>query len=144
MDRNASNNSFSVGASRNRLHDATPAQPSQTQTAGEDLVEQFLAALDRSFQEHGREILHTVMTKRPRLYFRALVMLAQVQHRGSSKLSDLDRQRNRAEALLRLERRQVCGVAPQTVGIVRNNAVLLKSKHRRQSAGGRLAIRALP
>ena len=32
-------------------------------------------------------------------------MLAQVQNRGSSKLSDLDRQRNRAEALLRLEQR---------------------------------------
>jgi len=43
------------------------------------------------------------MTKRPRLYFRALVMLAQAQDRGSSKLSDLAKQRNRAEALLRLE-----------------------------------------
>ena len=30
-------------------------------------------------------------------------MLAQVQDRGSSKLSDLDKQRIRAEALLRLE-----------------------------------------
>ena len=32
-------------------------------------------------------------------------MLAQVQNRGLSKLSDLDKQRNRTEALLRLEPR---------------------------------------
>ena len=43
------------------------------------------------------------MIKRPRLYFRALVRLAQVQDGGASRLSDLDRQRNRAQALLRLE-----------------------------------------
>jgi predicted ThiF/HesA family dinucleotide-utilizing enzyme len=43
------------------------------------------------------------LINRPRLYFRALIMLAQVQDGGSSKLSDLDRQRIRAEALLRLE-----------------------------------------
>ena len=97
MDRKASKNGFSVGAER------TSAQPDQPQNAGKDLVEKFLADLDRSFQEHGREIFHWVMIKRPRLYFRALVMLALVQDRGSSKLSDLDRQRNRAEALLRLE-----------------------------------------
>ena len=77
------------------------ARPAEN--AGKDLVEKFLADLDRSFQEHGREIFHWVMIKRPRLYFRALVTLAQVQDRGSSKLSDLDKQRNRAEALLRLE-----------------------------------------
>ena len=97
MDRKASKNGFSVGAER------TPAQPGQPQNAGKDLVEKFLADLDRSFQEHGREIFHWVMIKRPRLYFRALVTLALVQDRGSSKLSDLDKQRNRAEALLRLE-----------------------------------------
>ena len=43
------------------------------------------------------------MTRRPKLYFRALVMLARVQHRASRRLSDLGRQRNRAEALRRLE-----------------------------------------
>ena len=101
MDRNASKNGFSVGA--DRLRHAIPAQPGQPQGAGKDLVEKFLADLDRSFQEHGREIFHWVMIKRPRLYFRALVMLALVQDRGSSKLSNLDKQRNRAEALLRLE-----------------------------------------
>ena len=97
MDRKASKNGSSVGAER------TSAQPDQPQNAGKDLVEKFLADLDRSFQEHGREIFHTVMIKRPRLYFRALIVLAQVQARGLSKLSDLDKQRNRAEALLRLE-----------------------------------------
>jgi hypothetical protein len=94
VDRNASN----------RLRRAGPAQPGQPRGAGNDLVEKFLADLDRSWQDQGRELLHNVMIKRPRLYFRALVTLAQVQDRGSSKLSDLDRQRNRAEALLRLER----------------------------------------
>jgi hypothetical protein len=103
VDKKASKDGFRVGAGRDRSHDGTPAQPSQAQTAGEDLVEKFLAALDRSFQEHGREILHGIMIERPRLYFRALVMLAQVQDRGSGKLSDLDSQRIRAEALLRLE-----------------------------------------
>jgi hypothetical protein len=98
VDRKASKNGFSVGAER------TSAQPDQPQNAGKDLVEKFLADLDRSFQE-SREIFHWVLINRPRLYFRALVMLAQVQDRGSSKLSDLDRQRNRAEALLRLEQR---------------------------------------
>jgi hypothetical protein len=97
VDRKASKNGFSVGAER------TSAQPGQPQGVGKDLVEKFLAELDRSFQEHGREILHSVMIKRPTLYFRALVTLAKVQARGSSRLSDLERQRNRAEALLRLE-----------------------------------------
>ena len=101
MDRNASKNGFSVGA--NRLRHATPAQPGEPRGAGKDLVEKFLADLDRSFQEHGREIFHWVLINRPRLYFRALVTLALVQDRGSSRPSDLDRQRIRAEALLRLE-----------------------------------------
>ena len=101
MDRDASKNGSSIGA--DRLRHAAPAQPGQPQNAGKDLVEKFLADLDRSFQEHGREIFHWVMIKRPRLYFRALVTLALVQDRGSSKLSNLDKQRNRAEALLRLE-----------------------------------------
>jgi hypothetical protein len=104
VDRNATKNGLSVGG-RNRLRHAAPPQPGRPKDAGKDLVEQFLAELDRSFQEHGHEIFHIVMTTQPKLYFRALVMLAVVQQRGSSKLSDLDRQRNRAEALLRLEQR---------------------------------------
>jgi hypothetical protein len=50
MDRKVSKNGFSVGA--DRLRHATPAQPGQPQGAGKDLVEKFLADLDRSFQEH--------------------------------------------------------------------------------------------
>ena len=103
MDKNASKKGFSVAADRNRLRHATSAQPDQPQNAGKDLVEKFLADLDSSFQEHSSEIFHWVLINRPRLYFRALVMLAQVQDRGSSKLSDLDRERIRANALLRLE-----------------------------------------
>jgi hypothetical protein len=100
----ASKNGSSVGAGRNRLRDAITAQPSQGRDAGKDLIERFLAGLDRSFHEHGRDIFDIIMTTRPKLYFRALVMLAQVQDKGSSQLSDLDGQRNRTEALLRLER----------------------------------------
>ena len=100
MDRKAKNG-FSVGADRSR-HAA--AQPSQAQGAAESLVEKFIDDLDRSWQDYGQEILHSVMIKRPRLYFRALVALAQVQDPASSKLNDLERQRIRTEALLRLER----------------------------------------
>jgi hypothetical protein len=101
VDSNASKYGFSVGP--DCLCYAAPAQRGLTQSAGNDLVEKFLAELDRCWQEHGPEIFHTVIIAQPRLYFRALVMLAQLQERGSSKLSDLDRQRNRTEALLRLD-----------------------------------------
>jgi hypothetical protein len=103
VGKKASKNSSSIGADRSRL--AASAQPGQMQDAGKDLVEKFLADLDRSFQEHGGEIFDFVMTERPRLYFPALVMLAQVQGRRSSQLSDLERQRNRTKALLRLQHR---------------------------------------
>ena len=99
----ASRNGSGVSAGRNRPRDATTAQHDQARDAGKDLIERFLADLDRSFQEYGRDIFHIIMTTRPKLYFRALVMLAQVQERGSSQLSDLDKQRNRADALLRLQ-----------------------------------------
>lgn len=85
-------------------NNATSAQPSRPEGAGEDIVEKFLADLDRFWQEQGSDIFHRIMIERPRLLFRALVALALVQQRGLSKLSDLDRHRNRAEALLRLER----------------------------------------
>ena len=104
MDRNTGNNRFSIDANRNGLRDATPAQPSQPPDGGQDLVEKFLADLDRSWQEQGSDIFQRIMIERPNLYFRALLKLALVQHRGLSKLSDLDRHRNRAEASLRLER----------------------------------------
>jgi hypothetical protein len=59
VNRDASKNGSSIGAER--LRHAAPAQPDQPQNAGKDLVEKFLADLDRSFQEHGREIFHSVI-----------------------------------------------------------------------------------
>jgi hypothetical protein len=103
VGKKACKNSFSVGADRSRR--AAPAQPGQVYDAGKDLIERFLADLDRSFQERGRDIFDFVITERPKLYFRALVMLAQIQGRRSSQLSDLERQRNRTDALLRLQHR---------------------------------------
>jgi hypothetical protein len=102
VDRKFSKKDFLVGADRPRN---AAARRGQSQTAGKDLVEKFLADLDCSWQEHGGEIFDFVMTERPALYFRTLVMLAQVQGRRSSQLSDLERQRNRTEALLRLQHR---------------------------------------
>ena len=37
------------------------------------LAEEFLARLDHTWQQHGREILDRVMAERPELYFQALV-----------------------------------------------------------------------
>jgi hypothetical protein len=105
VGKKASKNGSSIGADRDcyRSRHTNPDKPGQGQGAGKDLVEKFLAELDCSWQEHP-EIFDTVMIMQPRLYFRTLVKLAQVQGRGPSELSDLDRQRIRTEALLRLQR----------------------------------------
>ncbi len=67
------------------------------------LAEAFLAHLDRSWQRDGREILERVRTKRPQVYFRALVKLTVALHRALGKPNDFDRRRFREEALRRLE-----------------------------------------
>jgi hypothetical protein len=69
------------------------------------LGEDFLVDLDRSWELHGREILDSVLAKRPELYFKAPVKLTLVLHRATGKPTDFDRGRNREEVLRRLEAR---------------------------------------
>ena len=67
------------------------------------LGEDVLAHLDRSWEQHGREILARVMAERPELYFKALVELTLAPHRAIREPTDFDRRRNREEVLRRLE-----------------------------------------
>ena len=64
--------------------------------------EAFLADLDRSWEQHGREILDRVRTERPKVYFKIMLKLTVALHRAIGTLSDSDR-RNREEVLQRLE-----------------------------------------
>ena len=77
------------------------------------LAEGFLAELNHSWRQHGPETLARLSTERPEFYFKAMVKLALVQLDGWDKLSDFDRQRNREEALHRLE--QCRGSGQETV-----------------------------
>ena len=49
--------------------------------------ENFLARLDHSWQQHGREALDRVMAGRPELYFQALVRLTGVLNRRLPRAS---------------------------------------------------------
>ena len=82
---------------------------SRTTGIRKKLAEDFLAHLDRPWQQHGREILDRLLAERPEVYFKALVKLAQVRYRTIGELRDFDRRRNREEALLRLEQRAEAG-----------------------------------
>jgi hypothetical protein len=92
-----------IGSERDRLLGGTPARPSQPQDSGKNLIESFLAGLDHSWQVHGGEILDWVWTKRPKIYFRTLIKLAQIQHVDPSQQNGFDRWRNREEVLQRLK-----------------------------------------
>lgn len=63
----------------------------------------LLAELDSCWRQHGPETLTRLSTERPELYVKTIVKLAEAQLGGCDKLSDLDRQRNREQALRRLE-----------------------------------------
>jgi len=78
------------------------ADCSQADGSREKLVTAFLTNLDRSWHQHGREILARVWAERPEVYFKALVKLALVLHRQIEP-NDFDRPRRREEALQRLE-----------------------------------------
>jgi hypothetical protein len=70
------------------------------------LAENFLARLDRTWQQHGREVLDRVMAERPELYFQAMVRLTQVLHRRLPEPSGFDRRQYRADVLQRLQQRE--------------------------------------
>jgi hypothetical protein len=69
------------------------------------LAEDVFADLNRSWEQHGREILAPVRAERPELYFKALVKLTLALHRAIREPTDFDRRRNREEVLRRLEAR---------------------------------------
>jgi hypothetical protein len=71
--------------------------------AVQKLAEGFLAKLSGSWRQHGPETLTRLSTERPELYVKTIVKLAVAQLGGGAKLSDLDRQLNREQALHRLE-----------------------------------------
>jgi hypothetical protein len=69
------------------------------------LAEDVFAHLNRSWEQHGCEILARVSAERPELYFKALVKLTLALHRVIGEPTDFDRRRNREEVLRRLEAR---------------------------------------
>jgi hypothetical protein len=94
-----------------KKRERAPSKPSKTtypraEGSREKLAEDFIADLYCSWEQHGREILDYLRTKRPRAYFRALVELTIVLHRALDKPRDFDRRRSREEALQRLEAAQ--------------------------------------
>ena len=72
---------------------------SRAEGSGEKLAEQFFADFARLWRKYGREMLEHVRAERPLAYFQAMVELTLVLHRGSGKLSDFERQRNREDVL---------------------------------------------
>jgi hypothetical protein len=71
----------------------------------QNLAENLLARLDRTWQQHSREVLDRVMAERPQLYFQAPVKLTQVLHRQLPEPSGFDRREYRADVLQRLQER---------------------------------------
>jgi hypothetical protein len=69
------------------------------------LAESFLTRLDRTWQQHGREVLDRVMAARPELYLHALVKLTEVLHCRLPEPPDFDRRHYRADVLQRLQQR---------------------------------------
>jgi hypothetical protein len=69
------------------------------------LAENFLAELEVSWQQHGRETLERIRTERPKVYFKAMVRLIEVVHRRLPEPPGFDRERVRADVLRRLQER---------------------------------------
>jgi hypothetical protein len=70
------------------------------------LTGSFFSDFERSWQEHGREMLCHLAVEQPLAYVRAMVKLALIEHGGSGDLSDFDRQRNRVGILQLLKDRE--------------------------------------
>ncbi len=85
----------------------TTSKASNERSRGEGshkkFAETFLADLDRSWEQHGREVLDRVMTERPKVYFKVMTKLTVALHRATGKLNDFDRRRIREDVLQRLE-----------------------------------------
>ena len=90
---------------RNKKSASSKNARRRAERSHQKLAEEFLARLDRTWQQHGREILDRVMAERPELYFQALVRLTQVLHRRLPEPPEFDRSRYRADVLQRLHER---------------------------------------
>ncbi len=88
-----------------RAASAAEKPSSRAEGSCRELAEDLLARLHYSWRLHGREMLGRLKTERPEVYFRMMVKVALIQLGGRDKLSDLDRQRKREQALFRLEQR---------------------------------------
>ena len=82
---------------------ASKADHCMTKGSHQTLAEDFLARLDRTWQQHGREILDRVLAERPELYFQALVRLTVALHRRLPEPPGFDRRQYRADVLQRLQ-----------------------------------------
>ena len=90
---------------RNKKSASSKNARRRAERAHQKLGENFLARLDRTWQQHGREILDRVMAERPKLYFQVMVRLTQVLHRRLPEPSGFDRRQYRADVLQRLQQR---------------------------------------
>ena len=84
---------------------ATSKKTRRLEGSHQKLAKEFLVRLDRTWQQHGREVLNRVMAERPELYFQALVRLTQVLHRRLPEPPGFDRRQYRADVLQRLQQR---------------------------------------
>jgi hypothetical protein len=84
---------------------ATSKKTRRPESSHQELAQDFLARLDHSWQQHGREILDRVLAERPELYFQALVRLTVVLHRRLPEPPDFNRCHYRADVLRRLQQR---------------------------------------
>ena len=76
------------------------------------LADDFLAYLNRSWDQHANELLDRVYAERPQLYFKALVKLTLVlDSRFGQPMEDFDRRPNRQQVIQRLTRRDDWQVA---------------------------------
>jgi hypothetical protein len=86
---------------RRRLEEAKATQAGSHQ----QLAEEFLAKLERSWRRHGGKVFRKLAAERPEVLFKAIANLIIIQHRRLPEPPGFDRRRNRADAFERLQER---------------------------------------
>jgi hypothetical protein len=77
----------------------------RTERSRRKLGKGFLADLNRAWRRHGRKTLERLSAERPMIYFKAIVMLAEIQQRQLPEPPGFDRLRYRADVMERLRER---------------------------------------
>jgi hypothetical protein len=93
---------------RERKHVFSRAsQPARrrTERSRKKLGKDFLADLNRAWRKHGPETLERLSAERPTIYFKAIVMLAEIQQRRLPEPPGFDRQRYRAAVIEQFQER---------------------------------------